>query len=200
MEPMYPCYPMKNPMLANAKRFSRQTNWKRPEQTETERLNENTELIQQKLENYVEVSNIDMVTLSTHVRYFIFDTRLKEPDYVFRLGGLLAKKDTAFVVLSNGDLSWSVPKETQHNGKTYPTRFFRVLNPTEMEQKRADTMRQEKDKQTMVAAKQLEELEKQKEEIENLKKVIMKLSNKAPLTEENQSVISKAKKNSRYHK
>ena len=192
---MYPCIPIKNPLLAQSKRMSRQKNWQRPKTTETDRLNEDPELIHQKLENYVEVDNVDLVSLGTHVRYFVFDTRLDEPNYVFRLGGLLAKKDTPYVVLSNGDLSWSVPKQSEHKGKIYKTRFFRVLNPTEMEQKRADTMRQEKDKQTIIAQQQLEELERQKAEIEKLKKVIVKMSQKEELTTENQSVISKASNN-----
>ena len=195
MDPNYPCIPGKNPYLAQSKRFSRQKNWQRPEQTETDRLNEDPELIEQKLENYIEVENIDMVSIGTHVRYYIFDTRLKQPNYVFRLGGLLAKKDTAYVVFSNGNLSWSVPKESEYNGKLYKTKFFRVLNPTEMQQKRADTMRQEKDQQAMIAQQQLEELERQKAEIEKLKKVIVKMSQKEQLNAENQSVISSAKSN-----
>jgi hypothetical protein len=188
---MDPCAPVRNPLLATAKRYSRQKNWQRPEQTETDRINENPELIQQKLENYVEATNIDIVSVGTHVRYYIFDTRYGE--YKFRLGGLLAKKDAAFVVLANGSLSWSVPKETEHNGKTHKTRFFRILNPTELEQKRADSMRQEKDKQSMIVNQQLQELEKQKAEIEKLKKVIMKMSNKDQLTSENKEIISSAR-------
>ncbi len=190
---MDPCNPIRNPILATSKRYSRQKNWQRPEQTETDRINEDPELIQQKLENYIEVSNIDMVTLNTHVRYYIFDTRVGE--YRFRLGGLLAKKDSAFVVLANGTLSWSVPKESEYNGKVYKTKFYRILNPTEMQEKRADTMRQEKDKQAMIAQQQLEELEKQKAEIEKLKKVIVKMSQKETLNNDNQSVISNARRN-----
>lgn len=195
MDPNYPCLPVKNPLLAQSKRFSRQKNWQRPQQTETDKINDDPERQQQLLENYIEAENIDMVSIGTHVRYYIFDTRLEEPEYVFRLGGLLAKKDTGYVVLSNGSLSWSVPKQSEHAGKIFKTKFFRVLNPTETQQKRADTMRQEKDKQAMVAQQQLEELERQKAEIEKLKKVIVKMSQKDQLTAENQSVISNAKSN-----
>lgn len=196
MDPCYPCIPVKNPILAQSKRFSRQKNWQRPQQTETDKINDDPERQQKLLENYIEVENIDMVSISTHVRYYIFDTRLKEPEYVFRLGGLLAKKDTSYVVLSNGTLSWSVPKQSEHNGKVHKTIFFRVLNPTETQEKRADSMRQEKDKQQIIAQHHLEEVERQKNEIEKLKKVIVKMSQKEQLTTENQSIISVAKSNS----
>ena len=188
------CYnvPTTNPSLINTKRFSRQKNWDRPEQTETDRINSDPEEIKKKLENYIEVDNIDFVTINTHVRYFIFDTRVKE--YRFRLGGLLAKKDNNFVVFSNGQLTWSVPKISEFEGKTYPTKFYRILNPTEMEQKRAEKMRIERDQQTMVTQHQLSELEKQKQEIERLKKVIYKMSEGQELNGENQSIVSNSKR------
>ncbi len=195
MNPSYypnPCPPAPNPALTNTKRYSRQKNWTRPEKTETDDINSNQEKIREKLENYIEVDNIDYVGANTHVRYFVFDTRVGE--YRFRLGGLLAMKHSSYVVLSNGSLTWSVPKETEYEGKTHKTRFYRVLTPYEMQEKRADQNRQEKDQKSVIVDQQLAELERQKGEIEKLKRVIVKMSNQG-LSAENESVVSQAKRN-----
>jgi hypothetical protein len=187
-----PCIPTTNPALVNTKRFSRQKNWERPQQTETDKINQDEELINEKLKNYIEVELIDYVSINTHVRYRIFDTRVGE--YRFRLGGLLAKKDTNYVVLSNGSLTWSVPKETNYDGKTYKTIFYRILNPSEMEQKKASVLQAERDQQIRESQEHLEELEKQRAEIEKLKKVIYKMSENKQLNADNASVISNAKR------
>jgi hypothetical protein len=195
MNPAYypnPCLPVANPALTNTKRYSRQKNWTRPEKTETDDINSNKEKMQEKLENYLEVDNIDYVSINTHVRYFVFDTRVG--DYRFRLGGLLAMKHSAYVVLSNGSLTWSVPKETEYESKTHKTRFYRVLTPYEMQEKKAEHSRQEKDQKSVVVEQQMAELERQKAEIDKLKRVIVKMSNQG-LTAENESVVSQAKRN-----
>ena len=194
MNPYYPnpCPAPPNPAMMNTKRFSRQKNWVRPDKTETDKINEDDQKIQEKLQNYVEVENIDFVSSNTHVRYFVFDTRGDEPSYKFRSGGLLAMKHTDYVVLSNGNLTWSVPKKTEHLGKMYPTRFFRVLTPYEMQQKKADESRQENDQKQVVLSEQQQELERQKAEIEKLKRVIVKMSKQEQLSAENQTVVSSA--------
>ena len=194
MNPYYPapCPPVPNPAFSNTKRFSRQKNWERPAKTETDNINNDKEKIKEKLENYVEVENIDFVSAQTHVRYFVFDTRGADPGYKFRLGGLLAMKHTDYVVLSNGSLTWSVPKKTEHDGQKFPTRFFRILTPYEMQQKKAEENRQASDEKQVVVSQQMEELERQKAEIEKLKKVIVKMHRQEQLTGENQTVISQA--------
>jgi hypothetical protein len=194
MNPYYPnpCPPVPNPSMSNTKRFSRQKNWERPSKTETDSINEDESKIQEKLENYVEVENIDFVSTNTHVRYRVFDTRVAS--YRFRLGGLLAMKHTDYVVLSNGSLTWSVPKKTEHLDAKYPTRFYRVLTPYEMQQKKAEQNRAESDEKQVVVSQQLEELERQKAEIEKLKKVIVKMSRSEALNAENQSVVTSASK------
>ena len=101
-------------------------------------------------------------------------------------------KHTDYVVLSNGSLTWSVPKKTEHMGKMYPTRFFRVLTPYEMQQKKAEENRQQSDQKEVVVNQQLDELERQKAEIEKLKRVIVKMSKQEQLTAENQTVVSSA--------
>jgi hypothetical protein len=196
MNPYYgnqPCIPVPNPLLNNTKRYSRQNNWSRPETTETDDINKNKEKIHEKLENYVEADNIDYVSQNTHIRYFVFDTRVGE--YRFRLGGLLVMKHSSYVVLSNGSLTWSVPKETEHEGEKHKTRFFRVLTPYEMQEKKATKSEKEKDKTQIVAQQQVEQLEKQQAEIEKLKRVIMKLSNGTELSKENTNVVSGVKRN-----
>jgi hypothetical protein len=181
---MNPCYfpvgvgaaasPMSSMMMSGTKRLSRQKDWSRPETTATDAINEDDEQIALKLENYVEVDNIEMVSINTHVRYIVFDSRVGK--FMFRLGGLLAMKHASYVVLSNGKQTWSVPKETEHQGKKHTTRFFRVLNPYEMQQKRLETQRKDKDEATIIAQQQHEELQAKQAEIEKLKRVITKLS------------------------
>ena len=184
--------PVQNPAFANTKRLSRQKDWTRPAKTETDDINENPDKQKEKLENYVEVDNIDFVGTNTHVRYYVFDTRVGK--YMFRLGGLLAMKHSTYVVLSNGTRTWSVPKESEYEGKTYKTRFFRVLTPYEMQEKKAEDNRQEKDQASVVVQQQLDQLESQKAEIEKLKRLIVKMSNHN-LSSENESVIASAKRN-----
>jgi hypothetical protein len=188
----YPCVPVQNPAFANTKRLSRQKDWTRPAKTETDDINDNPEKQREKLENYVEVDNIEFVGLNTHVRYYVFDTRVGK--YMFRLGGLLAMKHSTYVVLSNGTRTWSVPKESEYEGKTYKTRFFRVLTPYEMQEKKAEHNRQEKDQSSVVVQQQLDQLESQKTEIEKLKRLIVKMSNQN-LSAENESVVASARRN-----
>jgi hypothetical protein len=188
-----PCVPLANPMLTNTKRYSRQKNWTRPQTTETDDINQNKEKIREKLENYVEVDNIDYVSQNTHIRYFVFDNRVGE--YRFRLGGLLAMKHSSYVVLSNGSLTWSVPKETEHEGQTHKTRFFRVLTPYEMQEKKATQSEKEKDKTQVVAQQQMDQLQRQQAEIDKLKRVIMKLSNGPELSPENENVVAGVRRN-----
>ena len=66
------------------------------------------EEIKEKLEEYKRVDDITTVALNAHLRYFIVDE--KTGDKQFRLGGFLTKINTekGYVILSNGQLSWSV--------------------------------------------------------------------------------------------
>jgi hypothetical protein len=77
-------------------------NYKRPKKTYTDKLTDDD--IKAKLEDYVEVDDISMVPLNSHVRYFterINDKKKKEK--VFRLGGFLINKSNyeKYVILSN---------------------------------------------------------------------------------------------------
>ena len=62
--------------------------------------------IKSKLEEYSQVDDIKDVSLNSHLRYFTINTKTGKKQ--FRLGGFLTKIDNEYVVLSNGNLSWSV--------------------------------------------------------------------------------------------
>lgn len=64
--------------------------------------------IKEKLEEYKRVEDIKTISLNTHLRYFSVNPKTGEKQ--FRLGGFLTKIDATkgYVVLSNGQLSWSV--------------------------------------------------------------------------------------------
>ena len=64
--------------------------------------------IKKKLEEYEQVDDIDNVNIGNHLRYFTFNPSTGEKQ--FRLGGFLSKIDQEYVVLNNGEFSWSVQK------------------------------------------------------------------------------------------
>ena len=64
--------------------------------------------IKEKLEEYKKVEDITTVSLNAHLRYFVINEKTGEKQ--FRLGGFLTKidKEKGYVILSNGQVSWSV--------------------------------------------------------------------------------------------
>tara|TARA_B000000609_G_C23943128_1_gene224749 strand:+ start:137 stop:577 length:441 start_codon:yes stop_codon:yes gene_type:complete len=77
-------------------------NYKRPKKTYTDKLTDDD--IKAKLEDYVEVDDISMVPLNSHVRYFTEKiNEKKKKEKVFRLGGFLVNKSNyeKYVILSN---------------------------------------------------------------------------------------------------
>lgn len=119
---------MSNKNKYNTIRLSKSSNYERPGITLTDSLQSNQKY-KDKLTNYIEVSDVDFVTIGTHVRYFKFDT--KNQNWMFRCGGLLTYKHQKYVVLSNGKYSWSVQREIEHKGEIYETKFFKILNVNE---------------------------------------------------------------------
>lgn len=97
-------------------------NYKRPKKTFTDKLTDDE--IKAKLEDYVEVEDISMVPLNTHLRYFTERiNEKKKKEKVFRLGGFLVNKSNyeKYVILSNspetgimnlGKKTWSVNTQT----------------------------------------------------------------------------------------
>ena len=82
------------------------SNYKRPKKTYTESI-QNKKSMKEKLENYERAENVDDIELERHVRYISLDETKKQ---VFRTGGLLIRKETDFVQLSNGRQKWSVQR------------------------------------------------------------------------------------------
>ncbi len=77
-------------------------NYKRPKKTYTDKLTDDD--IKAKLEDYVEVDDISMVPLNSHVRYFTERiNEKKKKEKVFRLGGFLVNKSNyeKYIILSN---------------------------------------------------------------------------------------------------
>ena len=88
------------------KRLERDKNYIKKGKSYQESLT--NEEIKQKLEEYKQVTDISKVGLNTHLRYFTKNT--KTGKQMFRLGGFLSKVNLTqgYVVLNNGNLSWSV--------------------------------------------------------------------------------------------
>ena len=103
----------------------------RPNQTITDTL-QDPDAYKQKLKGYTEVTDIDFVTVNTHVRYFVYD--LSDNRWKFRTGGLLKRKHQKYVVLSNGKYTWSVQREINNSqtGDVWETKFFKILSKQEL--------------------------------------------------------------------
>ncbi len=90
------------------KRLSNDKSYKPPEQTYQSTLSK--EDIAKKLEGYtrVESNKLHKIPLNTHIRYFVMNPKTGEKQ--FRLGGYLTKigDNNEYMVLSNGNFSWSV--------------------------------------------------------------------------------------------
>ncbi|VVU94748.1 hypothetical protein CPAV1605_473 [seawater metagenome] len=104
------------------KRLSRDSAYSRPKKTYQEKLSPDD--IEEKLEEYIKVEDIAKVPLNSHIRYFTYNPKTKKKE--FRLGGFLTRKDNPdkYVILSNGNLSWSV--------QTAETLFFKKMSIKEL--------------------------------------------------------------------
>lgn len=87
------------------------------------------EQIHEMLNDYTSVKDLTAVPLQTHLRYFKYEERNGEKKRSFRVGGKLIKKDAdgRYVVLSNGQHSWSVTVDS--------ATFFRPLTVGEVKQR-----------------------------------------------------------------
>ena len=135
----------------------------RPTKTLTDSLQTNAKM-KEKLENYQRVDDIDDVSLSTHVRY----VTLKDGVQRFCLGGLLVKKHSKYVVLSNGNFSWSVQRYHWTKGQNSGTQHGGRYEPEEEEPCFETIFFKVKSKQD----KQNDIIQKQAEQIEQLKNMI----------------------------
>ena len=143
-------------LVQQPQRLSQSKGYVRPTKTLQDNLsNEDT-----KLKNYVAVSDINIIPLGTHVRYY---TKLKNGEIKFRLGGVLVKRDSdkPYVILSNGTLSWSAQKKT--------SKFYKKLTEEEEKEKLYDSVRMMRDKFTEELVDKDSEIEQNKTEISKLK-------------------------------
>tara|TARA_B110000967_G_scaffold209476_1_gene265826 strand:- start:313 stop:762 length:450 start_codon:yes stop_codon:yes gene_type:complete len=114
------------------------TNYKRPKETYTDKIQTKTAM-KEKLENYERADSIDDVEMETHVRYVTLD---KERKQVFRTGGLLIKRQSQYVKLSNGRQQWSVQRfhyaDKEKTQVIFETVFFyRISKHDEFNKKEA---------------------------------------------------------------
>ena len=110
------------------KRLSRDTSYQRPKKTYQDKLTPDE--IEEKLEEYVKVDDINKVPLNSHMRYFTLNDKTGKKE--FRLGGFLTNRDQSdkYVILSNGNISWSV--------QTLNSIFFKKMTIKELKQEYED--------------------------------------------------------------
>ena len=90
------------------KRLTNDKNYKPQEKSYQSTLTK--ENISKKLEGYtrIETKKLNNIPLNTHIRYFVINPKTGEKQ--FRLGGYITKigNNNEYMVLSNGNFSWSV--------------------------------------------------------------------------------------------
>ena len=113
--------------------------------------------IKKKLEEYQQVDDIDDVNIGSHLRYFTFNPSNGKKQ--FRLGGFLSKIDKDYIILQNGEFSWSVQKEKSV--------FFKKLSFGEMKEELTDKISKKYEKKIIDLT---EENEKLKKALKDIKK------------------------------
>ena len=138
----------------------------RPKHTKTEKLT--MEEIKEKLEDYVEIDDISVVPLDTHLRYFaeVTDEKTGKKKKIFRLGGFLKNKNNydKYVVLSSTPSSFSNGKTWSANTKT--SIFYKKMTIAEIK----EAMQDEIDELKTNYNRLKKENKKLKEEIKQLQK------------------------------
>ena len=133
----------------NTIRLNSSHTYNRPSKTITDSLQDPIKF-REKLKGYKEVDDIDSVSISTHVRYFIYDKT--DNKWKFRTGGLLAKKHAKYVILSNNKYSWSVQKEVSsekglssiddnESSEVFETKFFKILSKEEKNEEEIEQLK-----------------------------------------------------------
>ena len=137
--------------------------------------------IKEKLEEYKKIEDISTVSLNAHLRYFTINDKTGEKQ--FRLGGFLTKidKEKGYVILSNGNVSWSV----QINSSI----FFKKMTFQELKEEIIED----------VGKVYKDEISKLKNENKTLKNALKEIKNQAVKSKKNSKKGSKKyskKKNS----
>jgi len=140
------------------------SDYKRPKKTYTDKL-QTKAAMKKKLENYERADSVDDIELDTHDRYFTLDKKKKQ---VFRTGGLLIKKHSKYVKLSNGRQQWSVQRyhyndDDDNSDPIFETVFFYRISKDEEFGKKEE--------------KYIEVIKRQRDEIKKLKDTIKQLKN-----------------------
>ena len=117
--------------------------------------------IKKKLEEYQQVDDIDDVKIGTHLRYFTFNPSTGKKQ--FRLGGFLSKTDKDYIVMNNGEFSWSVQKDK--------TVFFKKLNFGDLKEELIEKISKKYEKKIIELT---EENVKLKNALKNIKKQLKK--------------------------
>lgn len=115
--------------------------------------------IKKKLEEYQQVEDIDDINIGTHLRYFTFNPSTGKKQ--FRLGGFLSKIDKDYIVMNNGQLSWSVQKEK--------TVFFKKMSFTDLKEELIEKISKKYEKKIIELS---EENIKLKKALKSIKKEI----------------------------
>lgn len=125
----------------------------RPEHTHQDLLSEQD--IKDKLKDYKLITNINVIPLNTHIRYFTYNLKLKNK--IFRLGGFLQKIDqqNRYIILTNGKLKWSV--------QLLQSTLYQKMTEEEFKDKLVSEI-----KLDMVKEGSSSEIKKLKEKIDNL--------------------------------
>lgn len=150
--------------MKSTKRLSRDTGYKPQEKTFQSTLSK--EAIAKYLEGYIriEATKITTVPLNTHIRYFSVNPKNNQKS--FRLGGYITKcgDNSEYIVLSNGDKSWSV-----QIGNTI---FYKKLKLDEYKEQIVSEVDDSIKKQMETLMKENKELQKENKEF---KKVIKEI-------------------------
>lgn len=166
-----------NPTIT--KRISRKNNYNNnSNKTFQETLS--NEQIKKYLNDYKKVDDISKIGISTHLRYFTLDPKTNKQ--LFRLGGYLNKfgDNGEYIILSNGDLSWSV----QIKNST----FYKKMTDQELKEELKQEILTET-QETMI-----NELDELKKEYKNLEKKYKSLDKKYKELEDINTVKDKDNK------
>ena len=137
--------------MITTKKIAR-TTYQRPTQTYQENLTK--QQIKEQLKDYKEITDITMISIGCHIRYFTIDPKTKKK--LFRLGGSVNKIDPEyrFIILSNGTVSWSV--------QIANTTFWKKLTESEYKEELKEELRKE------IMTEEIDNNSQQKLEKENL--------------------------------
>jgi len=166
-----------NPTIT--KRISRKNNYNNnSNKTFQETLS--NEQIKKYLNDYKKVDDISKIGISTHLRYFTLDPKTNKQ--LFRLGGYLNKfgDNGEYIILSNGDLSWSVQIKN--------SLFYKKMTDQELKEE----LKQEILTETQETI--INELDELKKEYKNLEKKYKSLDKKYKELEEVNTVKDKDNK------